>query len=224
MKSVVLIGGSANMGQVFKKLVASEFEDVKFSMIDIESFSLDAVKGKDVAILCDGDLSPGIFRKLAGAFGELTVIIVSEDVDVESKYGKKGIFSVLKKPLDVNNVSDILKRALSGNSGYISIEDVMKLDLRIAEILEADLHPNADKLLVLKIKVADDVRTIVAGIRKSYSPEDLIGKKIVIVYNLKPVKLRGVESNGMLLAASDADTVTLIVPDNGEIPSGAKVK
>jgi methionine--tRNA ligase beta chain len=105
----------------------------------------------------------------------------------------------------------------------ISIEDVMKLDLRIAEIIAAEEHPNADKLLVLKIKIADEERQLVAGIRKAYDAQSLVGKKIVIVANLKPAVLRGIESQGMLLAASSDDQVVLLSPEK-DIASGSKVK
>jgi len=76
----------------------------------------------------------------------------------------------------------------------ISINDVMKLDLRIANIINAENHPNADKLIVLQIDIGGEKRQIVAGIKKYYSPEELIGKKIVVVANLETVTLRGVES------------------------------
>ena len=77
----------------------------------------------------------------------------------------------------------------------ISIDDFGKLDLRVAEILEIDDHPNADRLYVMRVKVGDEERTIVAGIKKHYIKEELIGKKIIIVANLEPAKLRGVESS-----------------------------
>ena len=105
----------------------------------------------------------------------------------------------------------------------ISIQDVMKLDLRIAEVIAAENHPNADRLLVLKIKVGEEERQLVAGIKKAYSAEDLVGKKIVIIANLQPAVLRGVESQGMLLAASAGEQVVLLSPEQ-DIPSGAKVK
>lgn len=108
-------------------------------------------------------------------------------------------------------------------AAVISIEDVMRLDLRIAEVISAEEHPNADKLLVLKIKVADEERQLVAGIKKAYETQSLVGKKIVIIANLKPAVLRGIESQGMLLAASDGDDIAVLSPDK-DIPSGSKVK
>ncbi len=106
----------------------------------------------------------------------------------------------------------------------IKFEDFQKLDLRVAEILEVILHPNADKLLVLKVRVGEVEKQIVAGIKAHYAPENLIGRKIVIVNNLEPVKLRGEESQGMLLAASNPEEgLSLIGPDRS-LASGSQVK
>ena len=87
----------------------------------------------------------------------------------------------------------------------ITIDDVMKLDLRSATILEAEKVKKSSKLLQLQVRVGDQQRTIVAGIAKGYDPDDLVGKKIVVVANLKPATLMGIESQGMLLAANDPD-------------------
>ncbi len=107
----------------------------------------------------------------------------------------------------------------------ISIEDFLKVDLRVAEVKHAEPHPNADKLLILKIDAGDGLedRQIVAGIRNYYKPEDLIGKKIVIVNNLAPAILRGVESQGMLLAAKDGDQLTIITTEK-DIKPGSKIQ
>lgn len=116
--------------------------------------------------------------------------------------------------------------ATSGNStedNLISIDDFAKCQFRIGRILEAEKVEKADKLLKLQVKVgADEVRTIVAGIALHYAPEDLIGRKVVVAYNLKPAKLRGIESHGMLLAAKGADALRLLTVD-GELEEGAVV-
>ncbi|MFA5159443.1 MAG: methionine--tRNA ligase subunit beta [Candidatus Omnitrophota bacterium] len=104
-----------------------------------------------------------------------------------------------------------------------SYEDFQKLDIKVAEIENAIPHPNADRLYVLGIKVGEAHKQIVAGIRAHYTEEQLKGKKIVIIDNLDAVMIRGVESQGMLLAASDATTLTLVVPER-PIPAGTKVK
>lgn len=94
----------------------------------------------------------------------------------------------------------------------IGIEDFDKVELKVGEIKEAKVHPDADKLLVFKVDVGEDEnRTIVSGIRKWYDPEELIGKKVVVVTNLKPVKMRGIESQGMIIAAGKDDVSLLTV-------------
>ncbi len=137
-----------------------------------------------------------------------------------------------------------------------TIEDFMKFEFRIAKIVDAQDHPNADKLLVLKIDVGeiDEVaglksartedngpnndivetvpeqdaipkyKQIVAGIKKAYSKEELIGKHIVVINNLEPATLRGVESNGMLLAATGSDGMPILISPEKPVEPGAKVK
>jgi methionine--tRNA ligase beta chain len=92
----------------------------------------------------------------------------------------------------------------------ITIDDFRKVDLRTAEVLEAAPHPNADRLLVLKVRLGEETRQIVAGIRQWYTPEALVGRTVVVVANLEPVQLRGVESQGMLLAVRDQDQVVVL--------------
>lgn len=111
----------------------------------------------------------------------------------------------------------------------ITFDDFAKVDLRVAKVLEAEPHPNADKLLKLQVDDGSGKpRQICAGVRAQYAPEDLIGKSIVIVANLAPRTLRGEESRGMLLAASDADkasperAVVLMAPMSDIVP-GASV-
>jgi methionine--tRNA ligase beta chain len=105
----------------------------------------------------------------------------------------------------------------------IPYADFAKLELRVAKVLAAREHPNADKLLLLTIRVGDVEKQIVAGIRAHYPSESLVGRSIVVVNNLEPAMIRGEESHGMLLAASDAAGVTLLTPDR-ECESGAGIK
>ncbi|MDD3853385.1 MAG: methionine--tRNA ligase, partial [Syntrophomonadaceae bacterium] len=106
---------------------------------------------------------------------------------------------------------------------YIGIDDFARLDLRVAEVTACEKMPKADKLLILKVKLGEEERTVVSGIAQHYKPEELIGKKVVLVANLKPTKLRGVLSEGMILAASDANTVEVLFVDS-DIESGNRVK
>ena len=105
----------------------------------------------------------------------------------------------------------------------ISIDDFSKVELKTAEVLEVEKVEGADKLLKLQIKVGEENRQIVAGIAEHYSPEELVGKKIVVVANLKPAVIRGVESNGMLLAVSTKDSVILVTPEDTDVPSGLRI-
>ncbi len=104
-----------------------------------------------------------------------------------------------------------------------TIEDFKKLEFRIGEIISAETHPQADRLLVLRVRIADSERTLVAGIRKHYTESELVGKKIVVVANLDPAQIRGVTSEGMALAASDENSLSLVVPER-QIASGAPVR
>jgi len=105
----------------------------------------------------------------------------------------------------------------------IPYADFAKLDLRVATVLEARPHPNADKLLLLQIDVGDARKQIVAGIRGHYEPDELVGRQITVVNNLEEAMLRGEESQGMLLAASAGDAIVLLQPDR-ECPAGAAIK
>jgi methionine--tRNA ligase beta chain len=106
----------------------------------------------------------------------------------------------------------------------ISYEDFAKLDIRVGTIKQALPHPNADKLLILKIDEGkDELRQLVAGIKEAYEPEEIIGKQIVFLANLEPRELRGEMSNGMILAADNEGKPVLLHPDK-EVPSGSIVK
>jgi methionyl-tRNA synthetase len=106
----------------------------------------------------------------------------------------------------------------------ISIDEFRHIDLRVATITAAAPHPNADRLLVLTIDLGNEQRQLVAGIRAHYEPDTLVGKQIVVVANLEPATLRGVESQGMLLAASDGDGRLAVVVPEKPVAVGAQVK
>jgi methionine--tRNA ligase beta chain len=106
----------------------------------------------------------------------------------------------------------------------ITYDDFKKLELRVARIKEAREHPNADRLYVLVIELEEGrTKQIVAGIRNSYAKEELIGREIVVVDNLEPAILRGEESQGMLLAASDENGISILMPQR-EVKPGSIVK
>ena len=122
-----------------------------------------------------------------------------------------------------------------GFKPQITIDDFLKLDLRVAKVLAAEAHPKADKLLKLQLDDGSGIpRQICAGIREQYKPEDLVGKNIIIVANLAPRQLRGEESRGMLLAASSVpkeaatagsniSRMVLLLAPTGEIAAGSTV-
>lgn len=107
--------------------------------------------------------------------------------------------------------------------GEITIDDFAKIDLRVATVIAAERVPKTDKLIKLQVKIGDEERTIVSGIAQHYEPENLIGKNVIVIANLKPAKLRGIESRGMVLAASDGEG-NLVLADAPGIASGSKVK
>ena len=106
----------------------------------------------------------------------------------------------------------------------ITYDDFAKVQLRVAKVLEARPHPNADKLMLLQLSVGEETKQIVAGIKLHYTPEQLVGKSIVIVNNLEPAVIRGETSNGMLLAATSGEQVILVTVDDPACVSGAKIK
>jgi methionyl-tRNA synthetase len=109
-------------------------------------------------------------------------------------------------------------------NNLISIEDFDKIKLKVAEIVEAVNVPKSNKLLKLKVRLDDGERQVLAGIAKSYKPEDLVGKKIILVANLKPAKLMGLESNGMVLAVENEDGGLNILTVDQKVKNGTRAK
>jgi methionine--tRNA ligase beta chain len=121
-----------------------------------------------------------------------------------------------EKPVEENQSEETPIKQPQGKA-TISYDDFVKLDLRVATIIEAENHPNADKLICLKIDLGGEERQIIAGIRGHYELSELVAKQIVVVANLAPRKMRGLESQGMLLAAHSEDeggsSLILISPE-----------
>ena len=110
-------------------------------------------------------------------------------------------------------------------SERISIDDFGKVDMRVGQVLSAELVKGADKLMHMKVDIGEaQPRTIVAGIAEAYTPQELIGRKVVIVANLQPRKLRGIESNGMIVAASVEGGKPVLAGFCEEVPIGARLK
>jgi len=104
----------------------------------------------------------------------------------------------------------------------VSINEFRTIELKVATIKKAEAHPNADKLLVLQVDLGSEERQIVAGIKGHYTPEELVGRQVVVVANLETARLRGMESQGMMLAASDSDRIVILTPEK-QVAPGAKV-
>jgi methionyl-tRNA synthetase len=102
----------------------------------------------------------------------------------------------------------------------ISIEDFTKVQMRVGQILEAEKIEGSRKLLKLRVDIGNEVRQVVAGISEAYAPSDLLNKKVILVANLKPARLMGVESNGMIVAASDSGRPVLAT-FNEDVPNGS---
>ena len=113
---------------------------------------------------------------------------------------------------------------LATGTDRITIDDFMKVDLRVAKVLAAEKVPNSRKLVKLSIDLGTEQRTLVAGIAESYEPEALVGRTIVMVFNLKPAKLMGIESNGMVLAASPEGGKPTLVGFDQDVPPGTRVR
>ncbi|HEV8439241.1 MAG TPA: methionine--tRNA ligase, partial [Methylomirabilota bacterium] len=111
----------------------------------------------------------------------------------------------------------------TGGGSRIALDEFAKVELRVAEVLAAEKVAKSRKLLKLTVRVGDEMRTLVAGVAEHYAPEQLVGRKVVIVANLAPATLMGIESNGMVLAASTESTLSLLTLDK-DVPSGSKVK
>ncbi|RMG81875.1 MAG: methionine--tRNA ligase [Bacteroidetes bacterium] len=133
--------------------------------------------------------------------------------------------SVIEQQINkLKNMSTASSQPPIEHKPEINFEDFTKLEIRTGKIIEAEKHPNADKLLVLKLDIGGEQRTIVSGIAQHYKPEEIIGKNVSVLLNLKPRKLRGIESQGMILMAEDSNgNLAFIVPEK-DLPSGSEIR
>lgn len=169
-------------------------ESIRIGAILLESYLPDTSK----SILDQINTNARSFDTLA--FGNLEAVKVTEAP------------SILFARLDPNEVMEKLNPAplKLETKAEIGIEDFAKVDLQVGEVIACEEHPDSDKLLISKVQIGPEIRTIVSGLRPKFKPSDLIGKKVVVVVNLKPAKLRGVMSEGMLLVAEDDKELELL--------------
>ncbi len=182
-------------------------------------------------------LKPILIEAVPSLFNQLNVR--KENTTWDSlEFGIVKTYSVIKKPiplfprLDVDEEVEAIRELLLGKDEEkenlkkipeISIEDFVKIDFRIGKVIASEKHPDADKLLVSKIDLGNnDIRQIVSGIANDYTPESIIGKHVVVVTNLKPVKLRGILSEGMILAGSNKKTLEVLFAE--KLNAGDAVK
>jgi methionyl-tRNA synthetase len=151
------------------------------------------------------------------------IIFPRLDIEVELERLNNANNALIEKRMAAKNANKPEAEEAEEKEEEITIDDFAKVKLKVAEVLACEDHPKADKLLVLTLKVGDEERQVVSGIKQWYSPEDLIGKKVIVVANLKPVKLRGIESRGMVLAAQDADGKLTLLSTLEDIEDGAIV-
>ena len=147
---------------------------------------------------------------------ELEKLVKSNDELIEKRRKEKG------GAVEVEE-KKIAEEKPEEKEELITIDEFDKIKLRTAEIVKCEDHPKADKLLVLTLDLGDETRQVVSGIKEFYTPEDLIGKKVVAVVNLKPVKLRGIESKGMILAAEDSQGKLSLLTSLEDLKRGANI-
>ena len=128
-----------------------------------------------------------------------------------------------KQKASIKAVKEKKEKEAKETKEEITIDDFSKIQLKVGKVIKCEKHPNADKLLVSQIDVGEETpRQIVSGIADVYSPEEFVGKKVIVVTNLKPAKLRGVESQGMVLAGGDKKVLGVV--DAGELPVGTTIR
>ncbi len=155
-------------------------------------------------------------------FGQLeTGIQVEKKPEVLfARIDEKKFMEELNKELEAQKEEKLKKEEIKEE---ITIDDFSKVELKVGTIIECEKHPKADRLLVEKIDMGEEIRQVVSGIADTYKPEELIGKQVIVVTNLKPVKLRGVDSNGMILCASSEKGLSIISPVT-EMSNGSVVR
>ena len=171
---------------------------------------------------------PAQFMLADAAWGGLadgTIVQKGEPIYPRIEVNEDGVTvtAATKKTVAPATAAKAVEQTKQEEKEEISIDDFAKIDLRVATILTAERVPKTDKLMKLSVKIGDEERTIVSGIAQHYTEEQLVGRNVIVIANLKAAKLRGIESRGMLLAASDGKG-NLVLADAPGIASGSKVK
>lgn len=163
------------------------------------------------------------YMNISGNFDDLTGI--SPELSGNTVKKSQPLYKKVDKSV-IDGWVEILNQRVAGveeKDERITYEEFKKVKLVVGKVLDAERVKGADKLLKLKVDLGKEVRTIVAGIAEKYRPEDVVGKKIVVVSNLQKKKIRGIESDGMLLAATDGDGKPILITPEGDVPEGSEV-
>ncbi|MCB0374021.1 MAG: methionine--tRNA ligase subunit beta, partial [Muricauda sp.] len=182
--------------------------NIKSSGVDT---NWDAVETANILLPAEHQLNPSelLFRKI-------------EDAEIQQQLDK--LEATKKTNASATQNKDAMEKEIAPQKETITYDDFAKMDMRVGTILEAEKMPKADKLLVLKIDTGLDTRTIVSGIAESFKPEEIIGKKVTVLVNLAPRKLRGVESQGMILMTEDKEgKLVFLNPDERNVDNGKAI-
>jgi methionyl-tRNA synthetase len=182
--------------------------------------------GVQMDLLSWGQLKPGTkIGKLEGIFPRVEKSEAIERIEAMEQEQSKAPETVPAAVAPAPTPSGAAAAPAVAPTAKIGIEDFAKVEMRVGQVKSAERVAGADKLLQLQVDIGDEVRQIVAGIASAYKPEDLVGRKVVVVVNLQPRKLRGVESNGMIVAASSApDGSPVLAGFLEDVPVGARLK
>lgn len=193
---------SANLAIAFEPFLPFTAARLR-QMLGMDSFAWEQLGSTDI-LVADAQLNTPelLFEKI-------------EDATVEAQ---------VQKLLDTKKANELNAHQAAPIRENIEFDDFLKLDIRVGKVLECQKVPKADKLLQFKIDDGLGGRTIVSGIAKHYAPEDLVGKQVCFVANLAPRKLRGIESQGMILSAEDADGRLIVIEPADEVKPGSEVK
>jgi methionyl-tRNA synthetase len=220
---VLARGESAKLAQVLFDVVES-IRQIAVLAWPVMPSKCEEILSRFGVVLAPGD--EPLEKVLAWGHGWPETIVVKGGAPVFPKYSDADLaskFDIVAPPPGAAEQAGGPVSAAAKGARMLSFQEFQSIDLRLAKVLEASAVEGAKKLLKLRVDLGGgDVRQIVAGVAAAYRPEDLVGKTIVVVANLEPAKIRGIESQGMLLAAVGESTLALLVPDK-ELPAGTKV-
>jgi methionyl-tRNA synthetase len=183
------------------------------------------LSGLQLDFLAWGQLKPGTkIGKPEGIFPRIDKSEAIERIEAMEQEQNKAAETPAATPASTSGTTGAAAVPAVAAAAKIGIEDFTKVEMRVGQVKTAERVAGADRLLQLQVDIGDEVRQIVAGLAQVYKPEDLVGRKVVVVVNLQPRKLRGVESNGMIVAASLPDGSPVLAGFLEDVPVGARLK